>query len=151
MVAHEAALKLWVVMNRALRSIEDRLREQVEAHDLSLTEFAVLEVLLHKGDLPIGEIGDRILRTSGSMTYVLDKLQERDLIRRRRCPEDRRVLYAELTPKGRARIETVFPEHAALIGELTSALDVDEQRRATELLKQVGLFAERWTPDEERA
>ena len=136
-----ASLKLWVVMNRALHSIEERLRAQVEAHGLSMTEFAVLEVLLHKGPLPIGEIGDRVLRTSGSMTYVLDKLQQRGLIRRRACAEDRRILYAELTPEGRALIEVVFPEHAALITDLMSGLSPEERLTATELIKRVGLGA----------
>ena len=139
------SLKLWVVLNRALRSVEDRLRRQVEAHGLSMTEFAVLEVLLHKGTQPIGEIGDRILRTSGSMTYVLDKLAGRGLLRRRACEQDRRVMHAELTPEGRALIETVFPEHAALIRELTAGLTTAEQQTATELLRRLGLFAQTHT------
>lgn len=139
----DVSLKLWVVMNRALRSIEDRLRRQVEAHGLSLSEFAVLEVLLHKGALPIGEIGDKILLTSGSMTYVLDKLQGRDLIARRPSDQDRRILYAELTTKGRTLIKGVFAEHAALIGDLMAGLSLDEQRKATDLLRRLGLFAQR--------
>lgn len=98
------ALKLWVVMNKALRSVEEHLRRQVESHGLSFTEFAVLEVLLHRGALPIGELGGRILLTSGSMTYVVDKLEKRGLIRRRACPNDRRVIYAELTDEGRSLI-----------------------------------------------
>lgn len=137
-----ASLKLWVVLNRALRSVEDRLRQQVEAHGLSMTEFAVLEVLLHKGALPIGEIGGRILRTSGSMTYVIDKLQNRGLLRRRSCEADRRVQYAELTPEGRALIEPVFAEHAALIRDLTACLSQEEQRQATDALRRLGLYAQ---------
>lgn len=133
------ALRLWVVMNRASRAIEDRLRLQVEAHDLSMTEFAVLEVLLHKGPLPIGEVGDRVLRTSGSMTYILDKLAKRGLLRRRPCPDDRRVQFAELTDEGRALITAVFPEHAALIADLMSALSPEELRMAADLLKRLGL------------
>ena len=103
-----SSLRLWVILNRTVRSVEDALREQVEARGLSMTEFAVLEVLLHKGALPIGEIGDRVLRTSGSMTYILDKLARRGLLRRRACEEDRRVQYAELTDDGRALIEAVY-------------------------------------------
>ena len=140
------SLKLWVVMTRALRSVEDHLRRQVEAQGLSLTEFAVLEVLLHKGPLPIGEIGDRILLTSGSMTYVLDKLQKRALIRRRPCDADRRVLYAELTPEGRRLIEAVFPEHAALIADVLAGLSVEEQRTATDLLRRLGHAAQAYAP-----
>lgn len=140
------ALKLWVVMNRALRSVEDSLRRQVEAHGLSLTEFAVLEVLFTKGPLPVGEIGDRVLRTSGSMTYVVDKLAGRGLIERRACPTDRRVIHVALTDAGRALIERVFPEHAALIGSLMQGLTTQEQEAATDILKRLGLYARRHVP-----
>ena len=140
--ASETALKLWVVMNRAVRSIETHLRRQVEAHGFSYTEFGVLEVLLNKGDLPIGEIGGLILLTSGSMTYVVDKLERRGLLQRRACEEDRRVIYAALTEKGRRRIEAAYEEHARLIETLTEGLHPDEQRAATDLLKRLGLFAQ---------
>lgn len=137
-----SSLKLWVVMNRALRSIEEPLRRQVEAHGISFTEFAVLEVLLHKGPLPIGEIGSRILLTSGSMTYVIDKLEQRGLIRRRACEEDRRIIYAELTELGRTLIETVFDEHAGLIRRLMQELRPAEKETAIDLLKRLGRSAE---------
>ncbi len=140
-----AALRLWIVMSRARGSVEAHLHRQVEAHGLSLTEFAVLEVLLHRGALPIGEIGDRVLLTSGSMTYAIDKLEQRGLLRRRRCEEDRRVLYAELTPKGRAKIETAFPEHAALIRTLMAVLTRKEKHEAADVLKRLGRFAEEQT------
>lgn len=136
------SLKLWVVLNRAVQTIGERLRRQVEQHGLSFTEFGVLEVLLHKGALPIGEIGDRVLLTSGSMTYVIDKLQKRGLLRRRACEADRRVIYAELTEAGQALMQTVFPEHAALIGELMQGLRPEEQEAATDLLKRLGLYAQ---------
>ena len=135
----DAPLKLWIVMNRAARSIEEHLRRQVEGHDLSMTEFAVLEALLHKGTLPIGEIGGRVLRTSASMTYVIDKLERRGLIARQACPEDRRVVYAALTPEGEAHIRVVFTEHAALLRELMRTLTPDEQTTAATLLKRLGL------------
>jgi MarR family 2-MHQ and catechol resistance regulon transcriptional repressor len=136
-----SALKLWVVMTRAVRSIEAPLRRQVEAHGLSLTEFGVLEVLLHKGTLAIGEIGSSILLTSGSMTYVVDKLAERGLLQRRACESDRRVVYAELTQQGRALIEAVFREHEVLLHDLMRGLQPEEQEAASELLKRLGLYA----------
>jgi MarR family 2-MHQ and catechol resistance regulon transcriptional repressor len=142
------ALKLWVVMNKALRSVEEHLRRQVESHGLSFTEFAVLEVLLHRGALPIGELGGRILLTSGSMTYVVDKLEKRGLIRRRACPNDRRVIYAELTDEGRSLIEPVFQEHATLIRNLMDGITPEQQQTVTELLKQLGRYAEALDPQE---
>lgn len=137
-----SALKLWVVMTRAVRSIEAPLRRQVEAQGLSFTEFGVLEVLLHKGTLPIGEIGSRILLTSGSMTYVVDKLARRGLLQRRVCDSDRRVVYAELTQQGRGLIETVFREHEVLLHDLMQGLQPEEQEAASDLLKRLGLYAQ---------
>lgn len=137
-----SSLKLWVVMNHAFHSIEATLQEQVESHGISFSEFAVLEVLLHKGPLPIGDVGDHMLLTRGSMTYVVDKLEEEGLIRRRRCEEDRRIIYAELTEEGRELIEEVFSEHAALLRRLTKGLSSAEKEKATALLKRLGKLAE---------
>lgn len=135
------ALKLWVVLNRAVRSVEDALRRQVEGHGLSMTEFAVLEVLHTKGLLPVGGIGDRVLRTSGSMTYVVDKLEKRALLERKPCAEDQRATYIALTPEGRRLIGRIFPGHAAALERATAALSAEEKRGAIALLKKLGLGA----------
>lgn len=137
-----SSLRLWVVMNHAFHSIEAPLRKQVESHGISFSEFAVLEVLLHKGPLPIGDVGDHVLLTSGSMTYVVDKLEEEDLIQRRRCEDDRRIIYAELTEQGRGLIEEIFSEHAALIRRLMDGLSPAEKEKVTTLLKHLGKSAE---------
>ena len=149
--AHATPLKLFVVMSRALRSIDRRLEQQVQSCGLSFTEFAVLEVLYHKGQLPIGEIGSRILLTSGSMTYVIDKLERRGLLERRACASDRRVIYAALTEQGRALMDGIFPEHAALIADLMGGLDRGEQELAIELLKRLGRHADAYVPEGEQA
>jgi len=141
-----SALRLWVVLNRATHSVEEQLRRQVEGHGLSFTEFAVLEVLLSQGALPIGEIGGRVLRASGSMTYVIDKLEQRGLLRRRACASDRRVIYGELTPEGQSLIERVFAEHAGLLAELCSGLAPAEQEATADLLKRLGLHAHAFRP-----
>lgn len=138
----DPALKLWIVLNRAVRSIEGPLRQQVEAHGLSYTEFAVLEALLHKGPLPIGEIGSRVLLTSGSMTYVIDKLEYRGLLQRHTSETDRRVIHAQLTDEGHRLIATVFEEHEALIRDLSQGLTAAEQHQATALLKRLGRYAQ---------
>lgn len=142
----DVSLKLWVVMNRAARAIEARIRPQVEAEGLSLTEFGVLEALLHKGTLPIGELGGLVLLTSGSMTYVVDKLERRGLLKRDACPSDRRVVHASLTAVGHKLIERVFGEHAALLKEVMGGLSADEQAAAADLLKRLGLHAQQAIP-----
>jgi MarR family 2-MHQ and catechol resistance regulon transcriptional repressor len=129
-------------MNRTAERIHGHLQRQVEAHGLTLTEFGVLEALHHKGPLAIGEIGDRVLLASSSMTYVIDKLEDRGLLRRRPSEEDRREKIAELTADGRAKIEAAFPEHAALIDDLMADLSVEEKRTAGALLRRIERCAE---------
>ena len=138
----EISLKLWVVLARAFRAMADRLRRDIERHGLTGSEFAVLEALYHKGDLPIGELGDRVLLTSGSMTYVIDKLARRGLLARRRCAQDQRVRYASITPAGRRLLASIFPSHAEEIRRATAGLSAEEKRSATVLLKRLGLAAE---------
>lgn len=138
----EVSLKLWVVLARCYRALSERTGRDAVRHGLTLSEFAVLEALFHKGDLPIGDLGDRVLLTSGSMTYVVDKLEERHLVARRRCAEDLRVIYATITPAGRRLMASIFPSHAEVVRQATAGLTLDEKRAATVLLKRLGLAAE---------
>lgn len=72
------SLKALTVMLRATQSVEDVLRKDMQKRNMNMTEFAVLELLFHKGEQPIQKIGDKILITSGSITYVVDKLEKKD-------------------------------------------------------------------------
>jgi len=110
-----------------------------------MTEFAVLEVLYHKGALPLGEIRDRILVTGASTTYVVKKLEERGLIRRRVSAEDQRIVFGELTSKGRAMIDEVFPAHVDRLREVMANLSVSEKQAATRLLRRLSQHARRTT------
>ena len=140
--AQATALKLWVVLSRAQSSVQAHLHESVSRHDLTLTEFAILEVLYHKGPLLLGEVQRRILVSSGGVTYLVDRLTQKGLVERQECPQDRRARYAALTDAGEALIERVFPEHAACIERAMSGLSLEEQQEATALLRTLGLAAE---------
>lgn len=138
----EAALKLWVVLSRAHETIGDMARADVERGELSLTEFAVMEVLFHKGDLTAGEVSKRVLLSSGSLTYVIDKLVERGLVTRKTCETDGRLKYLHLTAAGGTVIRRIWPGHAAVIELAASGLSLAEKRTVTRLLKKMGLHAE---------
>ncbi|MEO8880051.1 MAG: MarR family transcriptional regulator [Gemmatimonadaceae bacterium] len=137
----DAALKLWVVLSRAHQSVGELAKLDVGRGELSLTEFAVLEVLYHQGDLAAGEVSERVLLQSGSLTYVIDKLAERGLIERLSCDTDGRRRYLHLTAAGKAIMKRIWPGHAAVIQLATSGLTAAEQRTATRLLKKLGLHA----------
>jgi MarR family 2-MHQ and catechol resistance regulon transcriptional repressor len=136
-------LELWAVLNRTLRTIEQRLARHMEAHGLSLTEFGVLQVLRHQGPLPIGEIGSRVRLTSGSMTYVVDKLTQRGLLARTTGEADRRRVHVTLTAQGRALMDVAWAAHVSLIRTLTGGLQPDEQVAAAALLQRLACYAER--------
>lgn len=140
--AADAALKLFVVLSRAHRAISEHTRRDQERHGLGATEFAVLEALYHKGPLLVGEVGARILLTSGSTTYVIDKLEQRGLVSRRPCDTDRRALYVDLTREGKALIRRIFPSHAAAVETAMAGLTLEEQQHVTELLKRLGRTAQ---------
>jgi MarR family 2-MHQ and catechol resistance regulon transcriptional repressor len=140
-----ATLQLVIALARSYQAIERGVRPHLAEHGLGMTEFAVLEVLYHKGALPLGEIRDRILVTGASTTYVVKKLEERRLMRRRPCSEDQRIVFGELTPKGRALIGEVFPAHVDRLRHVMAGLSVPEKRAAARLLRRLSQHARRAT------
>jgi MarR family transcriptional regulator, 2-MHQ and catechol-resistance regulon repressor len=140
-----ATLQLIIALGRALQAIERGVRPHLVQCGLSMTEFAVLEVLYHKGALPLGQIRDRILVTGASTTYVVKKLEERGLMRRRACAEDQRIVFGELTGKGRGLIDEVFPEHVERLRHVMAGLSVSQKREASRLLRALSLHARRTT------
>ena len=137
----DATLRLWVVLSRAQSALAAHAEADVARHGLSLAEFGALEALYHKGALLVGELQRAVLKSSGGITYVVDRLQEKGLVRRRTCEEDRRAVYAELTEDGTALLDRIFPEHAAALKAAAAGLTVQEKERAAELLKRLGLGA----------
>lgn len=137
----EDALKLWVVLSRAHEAVGELAKLDIERGELSLTEFAVLEALYHKGDLTAGEVSERVLLQSGSLTYVINKLVGRKMIVRKACETDRRLAYLHLTGAGNALMKRIWPGHAAVIELATSGLSAAEKRSAIRLLKKMGLHA----------
>ncbi|CEG26617.1 MarR family winged helix-turn-helix transcriptional regulator [Bacillus sp. B-jedd] len=133
------SLKLYIVLSRAYKAINEQVNKLIQENGLNPTEFAVLELLYHKGDQPLQQIGGKILIASGSITYVVDKLEQKEFLQRVACPSDRRVTYAQITDKGKAFIENVFPEHEKNIDNLMSRLSVSERDEAIRLLKKLGL------------
>lgn len=142
-----ATLQLVIALARAYQAIEQGVRPHLAQSGLGMTEFAVLEVLYHKGALPLGEIRDRILVTGASTTYVVKKLEERGLMRRRASADDQRVIFGELTPKGRALVDEVFPAHVDRLREVMAGLTVSEKQSATRQLRRLSQHARRTTGD----
>lgn len=140
--AAAAALKLFVVLSRAQIAVSRHSEGDVARHGLTGTEFAILEVLYHRGPLLLGEVQRKILVSSGGITYLVDRLEKRGLVERRPCADDRRARYAALTPEGEALIGRIFPDHAKALTRAVSGLSRAEQAQATALLRKLGKAAE---------
>ncbi|WP_408005965.1 MarR family winged helix-turn-helix transcriptional regulator [Rossellomorea vietnamensis] len=133
------SLKLFIVLSRAFKALNEEINKNIQENGLNPTEFAVLELLYHKGDQPLQQIGGKILLASGSITYVVDKLEKKGYLKRVACPKDRRVTYAQITENGRGLIDDIFPNHENRIHELMSALSPDEKVETIQMLKKLGL------------
>ena len=145
----DRALHLWVLLARAFDAVERHSRASIARFGLGTTEFGVLEVLYHKGELPVCEVQRRILVESSSTTYVVDKLCARGLVRRRPSARDRRITLLGLTPAGRRLIRRIFPRHAAAMRRAVAALPARAQAQATALLRALGHGAARRLNTEE--
>ncbi|EIT87257.1 MarR family transcriptional regulator [Fictibacillus macauensis ZFHKF-1] len=134
----EQSLKLFVVLSKAYKAIMDGAVKNMKQHHFSETEFTVLELLYHKGRCPLQQIGSKILITSGSITYNIDKLEKKGYIKRVQSADDRRITFAEITEQGTALMDHVFPDHAEAIEQLTASLNSEEKEQAITLLKKLG-------------
>src|SRR5690349_8155135 len=133
-----SGVHLWLVLMKA----HDAMRQHAERHIRSLgigfSDFAALEVLLHKGPTPVNEIGRKVFLTSGSITTAIDRLERKGMVERRYDPEDRRTRVVHLTPAGRKLISCAFADHAAAMERAASGLTTSERSQAGALLKKLG-------------
>lgn len=139
MTREELSLKALTVMLKAFQSTQDVIKQDMTKYGLNPTEFAVLELLYSKGEQQIQHIGKRILLSSSSMTYVIDKLEQKGHIERKPCATDRRVIFAHITEKGKNFMEEAFPLHEKMITELFSVLTEEELETVIPLVKKVGI------------
>lgn len=130
-----------MILSRAHASVSAHAVAHAAQHGLSLTEFAILEALYHRGRMVLGDIQRRILVSSGGITFLVDRLAEKGFVVRQECPEDRRAKYVTLTREGARLIRSIFPAHARAIADAMRGLSAEEQVAVTQLLKTMGLVA----------
>jgi MarR family 2-MHQ and catechol resistance regulon transcriptional repressor len=142
----QSAIHTWLVLMKAHRTLTRHATRSIEALDLCLSDFAILEALLHKGPQSVRELGRRIDLTSGSMTAAIDRLETRHLVTRADHATDRRAWVIHLTPAGRALITKVFAGHQVAMEIAMSGLSRAERATLTDLLKRLGTTAEANSP-----
>jgi MarR family 2-MHQ and catechol resistance regulon transcriptional repressor len=134
-----SGVHVWLVLAKAFRALGVRAEKSLNLSGAGIgdSDFRVLEVLLHKGPLPVNTIGPKVWLTTGSISVAVDRLEKKGLVRRK-STDDRRVRLVELTAKGRALITTTFREHAAAMEEVAKVLSKEERLTLLRLLKKVG-------------
>ncbi len=131
------ALGAFVTLVRASEQCVERTHNHLGHEELSFSEFAVLEALYHLGNLTQIQIGDRILRSRGSITMTIDKLEKRKFVIRNRGTEDRRCITVKLTPKGNEIISSVFQKHLKILVKEMSVLTSNEQQQLRAICKKL--------------
>ncbi|MFH1764821.1 MAG: MarR family transcriptional regulator [Gemmatimonadota bacterium] len=134
----EKALRLWIALARCYITFSRAVACKVAEYDLTAPQFGVLEALYHLGPLSLGDLAEKLLVTGGNVTYVMDRLEAQNLVERERSGDDRRVVRAHLTTKGRATIEGVFPGHVEFVRGLVNGLGPADQDTLRNLLKKLG-------------
>lgn len=138
----ELSLQLFIVLTRALNSVKKSIEKDIRSYGLNPTEFAVLELIYNKGEQPIQRIGEKVLIASSSITYVVDKLERKNLLIRTPFEKDRRIIYASITDEGKKMMDQIFPSHSKQIQKILGGLDRFEKIEVIEKLKKLGLFAQ---------
>jgi len=134
-----SGVHVWLVFLKAFHALAARAQESLDLGESGLgdSDFRVLEVLLHKGPLPVNTIGPKVWLTPGSISVAVDRLEKSTLVTRKNT-DDRRVRLVELTPKGRTLITKISREHAAAMEKVAGILSKEERLVLLRLLKKLG-------------
>src|SRR5437667_3872838 len=129
---------VWLVFMKAFQALLPHAAQSIEQTELGDSDFRVLEVLLHKGPLPVNTIGPKVWLTPGPISVAVDRLVTKGLVSRKDHPDDRRVRRVELTAKGRALITRGFRDHAVAMENAVAVLSKTERLTLLRLLKKLG-------------
>ncbi len=128
----------WLVMMKAMRALTRYAAAGIEETGLGLSDFGVLEILLHKGPLPVNTMGRMVDLTPGSISIAVERLVAKGLVSRVESAEDRRVRIVELTPRGQELIVAAFRKHSGQMKEVFAELGPEELHSLEVILKNVG-------------
>jgi MarR family 2-MHQ and catechol resistance regulon transcriptional repressor len=132
------ALDAYIKLIRAAESVSNRVHHHLEAVNLTVSQFGVLEALWHLGSLSQSALAHKLLKSGGNMTLVIDNLEKRQLVRRDRQNRDRRVVHVCLTETGTQLIREIFPQHVTEIVQTMSILTATEQEELGRLCRRLG-------------
>lgn len=132
------SLKIFVVLMKSTKTLEEIIKKDISSHGMKSSDFMVLEALYHKGSQTVREISNAVLINTGSITYVIDKLEKKGYVKRRHCKDDRRVVYIDITEDGTKLMDEIFPKHQQVIEELFADVSEEDKQTVIDVLKKVG-------------
>ena len=133
----QLALELWNKLTKAHDTVRKSHVKQMSQYRLTAPQFHVLEVLKASGPMPLKRISEELMVTGANITCVVDNLEKDDLVRRVPSKEDRRIINAELTDKGRDKMTEIFPNYVSNIEDSANVLSEDEQKTLINLLAKL--------------
>jgi len=133
------ALDSYIKLIRSAESLNAKINLELSEFDLTESQFGVLDALLHLGPMKHKEIGKKILKSGGNITMVINNLERRELVQRKRGEKDKRQFIIHLTSKGKNKIQEVLPTIVKKIKKHFEVLSKDEQREMQRLCKVIGL------------
>lgn len=133
------ALDTFIKFARSSEAVKSRIAAKNTVGDLSGAQFGTLEMIYHLGPMNQKDIGQKLLMSKSNMVTVIDKLENRGLVKRQRSIEDRRCVFVHLTQAGTERIEQILPIHVAAITEEMNRLTKAEQKEFGRLCRKLGL------------
>ena len=138
---HTLALDTFIKLMRSAESVSAAVHGDLKRVDLTVSQFGILEALYHLGPMMQKELADKILKSPGNITMVINNLEKRGLITRKRKSVDRRAFVIHPTDTGVQLIESIFPAHAETIAKTMASLTNEEQQTLGRLLKKLGRSA----------
>lgn len=135
-------LKAMITLFKAHRSLLEFIKEDIKQYNFDINEFSVFEIIYHKKRLMINEIKENILIANSSLSYILDKLEKRGLIKKEKSKKDKRITYISLTKKGLIKAKEIFPTHYKTLINLFNVLNKEEKDTLVKLTKKIGLYTE---------
>ena len=133
-----SGVHLWLLLMKAHQALGERAAASIAGTGMCLSDFSILEILLHKGPQPVNTLAARIGLTSGSGTTAVDRLEQRELVERKSAAADRRTRVVHLTLAGRRLIRKAFEHHAADMEAVAEPLSQDDRAKLAELLRKLG-------------
>lgn len=133
---------LWLILWKASNALRTYDTRSIDALGICLSDFAVLEVLLHRGPHPVNAIGRKVGLTSGSITTAIDRMEAKRYVERKPSTEDGRVIIVRLTERGRHFIEQAYEQHAKRLEHAVAILNTKERSDLITLLRKLGKSVE---------